>query len=110
MARPSATPATAASPTRNPLATVSAARNAMLGPGVSSIMNEASAKLSNLLSVIDDPLMRLVPVAGGARVDMQRHRQRDRRQRRLFHHLAHHRQRLLDLVVGHLEHQFVMHL
>src|SRR5947209_19471493 len=30
--------------------------------------------------------MRLVPVLRGAGVDLQRHRERDRRQRRVFHH------------------------
>ena len=49
-------------------------------------------------------------LCGGARIDRERHRQRERRHRRLFHDLLHHRQRLLDLVVRHLEHEFVVHL
>ena len=55
-------------------------------------------------------LMRGVPIVGGVRLDLQRHRQRHRRQRRVFHHFLDHRQRLFDFRVRHLEDQFVVHL
>ena len=55
-------------------------------------------------------LVRGVPIVGGVRFDMQRHRQRDRRQRRVDHHFCDHRQCFFDFAVRHFEDQFVVDL
>ncbi len=54
--------------------------------------------------------VRLVPIVGGAGVDLQRHIQRHRRVRRLLHHALHHGDRRLDFLDRHFEDQFVVHL
>ena len=54
--------------------------------------------------------MRVVPIIGGVGLDLQRHRQRKRRQRRLFHDFLHHRQSLFDLRLRHFEYEFIVHL
>ena len=54
--------------------------------------------------------MRLVPVVRRARLDRERHGELHGRQRRLLHDAAHHGQRRLDLLLGRLEDEFVMHL
>ena len=55
-------------------------------------------------------LMRGVPIVGGVRLDMQWHRQRHRRQRRVDHHFGHHRQGLFDLLLGDFEDKLIVHL
>ena len=55
-------------------------------------------------------LMRGVPIVGGMRFDVQRHRQGDRRQRCIDHHLGHDRQGLFDFAVRHFKDQFVVDL
>ena len=57
-----------------------------------------------------EALMRLVPIVGGARVDFERHRQRQRRHGGLFHHFLDDRERTLDFALGNLENQLVVHL
>src|SRR5690242_7873977 len=54
--------------------------------------------------------MRLVPVRRRARIDVQRNRERNRRQGRVLHHLLDHGQGLGNLAIRHLEDQFIMHL
>jgi hypothetical protein len=44
-------------------------------------------------------LVRGVPIVGGVRFDMQRHRQRHRRMRRVDHHPGDDRERLFDFAV-----------
>src|SRR5579872_3756582 len=47
--------------------------------------------------------MRLVPIVGGARIHMERHRKQHGGKRRVLHHMLHHRQGCCDLIVRHLE-------
>ena len=54
--------------------------------------------------------MRLVPVIGGAGIDLQRQRQQHGREWRVLHDVLDHGQRCRHLVVGHLKNQFVVHL
>ena len=54
--------------------------------------------------------MRLVPVVGGAGVDLKRHVQRDCRIGRTLHHALDDRESALDFVCRHLEDQLVVDL
>jgi hypothetical protein len=54
--------------------------------------------------------MRLVPIVGRSRVDLERHRERDGREWRLFHYLLDHRKCAGDLVFRHFEDELVVNL